>query len=112
VNTVVAVNASMSPTKIYVTAEVNGEPVRCLLDSGCEWSVISADLVPNADLTPSQYTLYATNRASLDVVGDCVISFAIDGHNFEADVSVSNKVDEFLLGSDWLEKIWSQIGLR
>ena len=94
----------MSPTKIYVTAEVNGEPIRCLLDSGCERSVISADLVPNAELTPSKYTLYAANRASLDVVGDYVILFVIDGHNFEADVSVSNKVDEFLLGSDWLEK--------
>jgi len=84
--------------------EVNGEPIRCLLDSGCERSVISADLVPNAELTPSQYTLYAANRANLDVLGDCVISFVTDGHNFEADVSVSNKVDEFLLGSDWLEK--------
>ena len=39
VNTVLSVNASMSPTKIYVTAEVNGEPIRCLLDSGCERSV-------------------------------------------------------------------------
>jgi len=48
--------------------------------------------------------LYAANKASLDVVGDSVIPFVIDGHNFEADVSVSNKVDEFLLGSDWLEK--------
>ena len=57
VNTVLAVNANMSPTKIYVTAEVNGEPVRCLLDSGCEWSVISADLVSNAELTPSQLSL-------------------------------------------------------
>jgi len=104
VNIVLSVNASMSPTKIYVTTEVNDEPVRCLLDSGCEWSVISADLVPNAELTASQYTLYAANRASLDFLGDCVLSFAIDGHNFEADVSVSNKVDEFLLGSDWLEK--------
>jgi len=94
----------VSPTKIYVTTEVNGEPVRCLLDSGCERSVISTDLVPNAELTPSRYTLYAANKASLDVVGDSVISFAIDGHNFEADVSVSNKVDEFLFGSDWLEK--------
>jgi len=98
VQTVLAVNANMSPTKIYVTAEVNGEPIQCLLDSGCEWSVISADLVPNAELTPSWYTLYAANKASLDVVGDSVISFVIDGHNFEADVSVSNKVDEFLLG--------------
>ena len=53
---------------------------------------------------PSQYSLYAANRASLDVIGDTVISFAIHGQHFEADVSVSERVDEFLLGSDWLEK--------
>ena len=33
-----------------------------------------------------------------------VQQFAYYWHNFEADISVSNKVDEFLLGSDWLEK--------
>ena len=94
----------MSPTKIYVTAEVNGKPVRCLLDSGCERSVIPADLAPKSELSSSQYSLYAANKASLDVLGDTVISFVIDGHKFEADVSVCNKVDDFLLGSDWLEK--------
>ena len=104
VQTVQAVSANLSPTRIYVTAEVNGEPVRCLLDSGCGWSIISADLVPNAKLTPSQYSLFAANKASLDAVGDAVISFAIDGQQFEAKVSVSEKVDELLLGSDWLEK--------
>ena len=104
VQTVQAVSANLSPTKIYVTAEVNGEPVRFLLDSGCKQSVISADLVPNANLTPSQYSLFAANKASLDVVGDAVISFAINGQQFQADISVSDKVDEILLGSDWLEK--------
>ena len=104
VQTVLAVNSSMSPTRVHVTAEINGEPVSCLLDSGCEHSVINAALVPNVELSPSEYTLYAANRASLDVIGDCVISFAIDGHSFEADVSVLHKVDEFLLGGDWLEK--------
>jgi len=91
----------------YVTAEINGKPVRCLLDSGCERSVISADLAPHAELTPSQYTRYAAIKASLDVIGDTVISFVIDGQHFEADVSVSQRVDEFLLGvtaSDGLEK--------
>jgi len=34
VQPVLTVSANMSPTKIYVTAEVNGEPIRCLLDSG------------------------------------------------------------------------------
>ena len=94
----------MSPTKIYVTAEVNSEPVRCLLDSGCERSVISADLVPKAKLNPLQYSLFATNKASLDVLGDMVIPFVIDGHAFKADVSVCNKVEDFLLGSYWLEQ--------
>jgi len=104
VQTVQAVSANLSPTKMYVTAEVNGEPVRYLLDSRCKQSVISANLVPNANLTPSQYSLFAANKASLDVIGDAVISFAIDGQQFKADVSVSDKVDEFLLGSDWLKK--------
>jgi len=44
----------MSPIKTYVTAEINGEPARCLLDSGCKRSVIAYDLAPNAKLTPSQ----------------------------------------------------------
>jgi len=50
VQTVLAISANLSPTKIYVTAEINGEPVRCLLDSGCEQSVINADLVLQANL--------------------------------------------------------------
>jgi len=60
--------------------------------------------VPNAKLTPLQYSLFAANKANLDVLSDAVISFLIDGHQFEAYVSVSGKVDDFLLGSDWLEK--------
>ena len=108
VQTLLSVSGNMSPTKIYVTAEVNGEPVRCLLDSGCERSVILADLAPNAKLTPLQYSLFAANRASLDVLGDTVLPFVTDGHNFEADMSVSNKVEDFLLGSEWLEKQGAQ----
>jgi len=65
VQPVLSVSTNMSPTKIYVTAEVNGEPVRCLLDSGCERSVIAAGLAPEAILTPSQYSLFAANKASL-----------------------------------------------
>jgi len=78
--------------------------MKCLLDSGCERSVIAADLAPNANLTPSQFSLFAANRASLDVLGDTTLPFVIDGHDFEADVSVTDKVEGFLLGSDWLEK--------
>ena len=102
VQPVLSISTNLSPTKIYVTAEVNGEPVRCLMDSGCERSVVPTDLASKSKLVPSQYTLFAANKASLDVVGDTVIPFLIDGHAFEADVSVCDKVEDFLLGSDWL----------
>jgi len=75
-----------------------------LMASLCKWSVITAGLAPESKLTPSQYTLFAANKASLDVLGDTVIPFVIDGHAFEADVSVCDKVKDFLLGSDWLEQ--------
>jgi len=55
-------------------------------------------------MTPSHYTLFAANKANLAVFGDTVIIFSIEGHQFEAAVSVSEHVDEFLLGSDWLTK--------
>jgi len=77
-------SSSLSPTKIYVTAELNGEPVRCLLESSCERSVIAHDLVPNASLTPSHYTLFAANKANLAVLGNTVITFTIEGQQFEA----------------------------
>ena len=35
--------------------------------------VIAADLAPNANLTPSQFSLFAANRASLDVLGDITV---------------------------------------
>jgi len=82
--------------------------VRRLLDSGCERSVVPAGLASESKLAPSQYTLFAANKASLDVIGDTVIPFVIDGHAFEADVSVCDKVVDFLLGSDWLEKQGAQ----
>jgi len=78
------------------------------LDTGCERSVISADLAQNASLNPSQYTFFAANKANLEVLGDTVLPFVIDGHTFEADVSVCSKVEDFLLGSDWLEKQGAQ----
>jgi len=44
----------------------------------------------------------AANRTDLPILGDTNLKFTVDGHKFHANVSVSNEVDEFLLGSDWL----------
>jgi len=89
----------VSPTCIYV----GGKPVQCLLDSGCERSVVSRNLVPNARLTRSKYNLRVADKARLSILGDTKLHFVVDGSEFEANVSVSLAIDSFLLGSDWLE---------
>jgi len=93
----------VSPTRIYVTAYIDGKPVQCLLDSGCERSVISRNVIPNAKLTHSRYSHTVADKASLPTLGDTNLHFEVDGNRFEANVSVSPAIDNFLLGSDWLE---------
>jgi len=86
-----------------VTAYVGGKSIQCLLDSGCERSIISRNVVPNARLTRSQYNLTVSDKANLPILGDTTLHFEVDGNQFEANVSVSPAKDDFLLGSNWLE---------
>jgi len=55
-------------------AKVNGEPVHCLLDSGCERSVITKSIVPNVKLSPSRYILSTANKMDLPILGDIDLS--------------------------------------
>jgi len=86
-----------------VTAYVGRRPIQCLLDSGCERSVISRNVIPNAKSTRTQYSLTVADKASLPILGDTNLHFEVDGNRFEANVSVLPAIDDFLLGSDWLE---------
>jgi len=40
----------------------------------------------------------------LPILGDTNLHFTVNGYEFDANVSVSPAIDEFLLGSDWLAK--------
>ena len=93
----------VSLTLIYVTAYVGEKPIQCLLDSGCECSGISRSVIANAKLTHSRYNLTMADKANLPILRDTILHFKVDGNQFEANVSVSPAIDDFLLGSDWLE---------
>jgi len=45
-----------------------------------------------------------TKRIDLPILGDTDLHFTVDGHEFEANVSVSPAIDDFLLGREWLVK--------
>ena len=43
------------------------------------------------------------DKANLPILGDTTLHFLVDGNKFEANVSVSPAIDDFLLRSNWLE---------
>jgi len=92
----------VAPTRVYVDARFENKPIRCLLDSGCDRSVIGKQFVQSVKLNPPEYELFAASKTQLPVDGDTSICFIIDGRLLTTNVSVSPAVDELLLGSDWL----------
>ena len=91
-------------SRAYVNCEFHGRPLACMLDTGCDRSVIGRRFVKNCDLQPVRFSLMGAGRNSLKVDGETFIQFSIDGHPMEAEVSVSSSIDELLLGCDWLTK--------
>jgi len=92
--------SSCAVNRVHVMAEIQGKPICCLLDSGCNRSVIGRSCVPSAKLNPSTFELFTANKAPLTVFGDLNLAFTVDGHPMEASVSVSPDIEGLLLGSD------------
>jgi len=90
------------PRHIYVLVTYRGRPLRCLLDTGCERSIIGSKYVKGLPLMKTNIVLYAANKTELPVDGDIDLHFAIAGQPISYNVSVSPVIDELILGSDWL----------
>jgi len=83
-------------------ARYRNRPIRCLLDSSCERSVIGRRYLRGASMKRTRNALSAANKTALPIDGDVDLHFTIEGHAMTANVSVSPAIDELLLGSDWL----------
>ena len=91
-------------SRAYVNAEFRGRPLMCMLNTGCDRSVIGRRFIPRRKLQPARFSLLGAGRHPLKVDGETTIQFSIDGQSMEAEVSVSKALDELLLGCDWLTK--------
>ena len=91
-----------SGMKAYLEVNVAGHRTVCLLDSGCELSMLPRRYVPNTDLKPTDISMYAANGTNIPVVGSVCISFEAGGIPVSTTFLVSEAVDEPMLGLDWL----------
>ena len=94
------IGAALRSPEIYVNAIVAGKPVTCLLDTGCERSIIGRKLIPNYNMDYTNLNLYAANGTSIPVVGALQLAFTIDGNPVRANVVVTEALEELILGID------------
>src|SRR6266516_2714689 len=88
----------------YIEIRIAGIKHKCLLDIGADFSLIPRKLVPQATLYPVQIEIFAANGTKIEVLGEITVAFKLEGINVQADLLVSDHVDEFMLGFDWMAK--------
>ncbi len=93
-------------SEVYLTAQLyQGSKtvnVDATLDTGSFYSVLPAKYVGAASLRHTDIRLVAANGSDISVIGRARIRFTVEGVKLCADVLVSNAVDEWLLGYDFL----------
>jgi len=70
----------------YIEVEICKQIHKCLLDTGCDHSIIPRKLVPTATLEPALVEVTAANGSVINIIGHMRIKFAIKGVNLKADL--------------------------
>jgi len=92
----------MALPETHIEVEICNQIHKCLLETGCDHSIIPRKLVPTATLEPAPVDVTAANGSVINILGHMTIQFAIRSVQLKADLLVADDVDEFMLGFDWL----------
>jgi predicted aspartyl protease len=98
-------NGSRSEHKraeVYLPITVNGKQHSCLIDTGCEMSLIPRKLIPRARLQPTKQRIFAANGTEIPIHGVVRLRFRVEGFDTAATLLVSDLIEEMMLGIDWL----------
>ena len=91
-------------SETYLDIDVMGAKMQCLVDSGCDHSIIPKSKVKEAKLSPAKIDLFAANGTKIPVLGQVRMQFTVNGLPLYADFCVTEDVDECILGYDWLRR--------
>jgi len=78
----------------------------CLLESGCEVTLIPETVVEaarNLEVLPSSQRLWAANGTKIGISGEATFPLMLDGKCIWTTALVSPDVEEVMLGSGWLQ---------
>ena len=98
-----AISATARSAEVYVDARIHGKHVVCLLDTGCEQTIVGRKLLPNhCPLYDTDLKLFAANGTAIPLVGATSLKLTIDGHPIVVKAVVTDALEELILGVDWL----------
>ena len=94
-----------SSGETYLSMQVGTQSVPCLIDTGCELSLVPLKLVSGSTLEPTSQKVYAANESEISILGKTRLHFKLHAQvPTYADVLVTEDIEEPMLGIDWLTK--------
>ena len=96
----------LDKANVYVRVQLDGKTLPCLLDSGCEITLIPKSVVEaarNIKVLPSRQCIWAANGSKIEIAGEAVLPLLLNGRCIPTRALVSPDVEEVMLGSDWLQ---------
>ena len=90
--------------KVYVKATLAGREIMCLLDTGCEKSLIRPGTARGFTVKRASQRLYAANGARMRVKGSVDLPIQIGGFTLGINALVVEDASDNTLGMDWLKR--------
>ena len=95
-------NLGLEACPVYIDLSVGRWTVACLLDTGCDISLMPGRFAGNMELKPCIFPVTAANGTKINVLGSRVFHIKLNGIAFDAEMLVSNDIEEAMLGVDFL----------
>ena len=92
-----------SKGRVYLRARIDGRTRFCLLDTGCELTVIPAKLVGKRKLYQARKNLIAANGTQIPILGWTTLQAYVGNSLLEINGLVTEHVQDIMLGIDWLQ---------
>jgi len=88
--------------RAYLNLVLNGRRCACLLDTGCELTVLPARLVDRTKLEPTSQKISAANGSDIPVLGHTSVVAEVGDLKLPIEALISEHVFEPMLGLDWM----------
>ena len=97
-----AVNIDSTTMKNCLRMKIGHEIYPCLLDSGCDLTVLPVKVVPKDQIQPTSEKLFAANGAQIPILGRATLPAQLGDFDVEISGLVSHHVQDIIIGADWL----------